>query len=95
MSRSAATLDLWPIGNCQVSALVDTRGHFVWGCVPRVDGDPVFSALMRGEDGETHGSWAIDLDGCQRISQGYLRNTPVLRTEMVDDHGNSLSLIHI
>ena len=38
------TLDLWPIGNGQVSALIDTAGQFVWGCVPRVDGDPVFLA---------------------------------------------------
>ena len=38
-----ATMDLWPIGNCQVSALVDRNGRFVWGCLPRVDGDPAFS----------------------------------------------------
>ena len=31
-------MNLWPIGNCQVSALVDGTGRFVWGCVPRVDG---------------------------------------------------------
>ena len=30
-------------------ALVDRAGRFVWGCVPRVDGDPVFSALVGGE----------------------------------------------
>ncbi len=41
-----ASVDLWPIGNCQVSALVDRAGVFVWGCVPRVDGDPAFSALL-------------------------------------------------
>ena len=48
------TLDLYPIGNCQVSALIDRAGRFVWGCVPRVDGDPVFSALIGGETPE-HG----------------------------------------
>ena len=41
-----ATLDLWPIGNCQVSALVDRAGRFVWGCTPRVDGDPAFCSLL-------------------------------------------------
>lgn len=41
-----ATMDLWPIGNCQVSALVDRNGRFVWGCLPRVDGDPAFSSLL-------------------------------------------------
>ena len=43
------TLDLWPIGNCQASALIDRAGRMVWGCVPRVDGDPVFSALLDHE----------------------------------------------
>ena len=37
-----SSLDLWPIGNCQVSALVDGAARLVWGCVPRVDGDPLF-----------------------------------------------------
>lgn len=41
-----ATLDLWPIGNCQVSALVDRARRFVWGCTPRVDGDPAFCSLL-------------------------------------------------
>src|SRR3546814_9202800 len=45
-SDMTATLDLWPIGNCQVSALIDRAGRFVWGCVPRVDGDPLFSSLL-------------------------------------------------
>ena len=62
-----ATLDLWPIGNCQVSALVDRAGRFVWGCVPRVDGDPVFSSLLdaapRGSEG-ARGFWEIDLESC-------------------------------
>ena len=41
-------LDLFPIGNCAISALIDRQGRFVWACAPRVDGDPVFSALMNG-----------------------------------------------
>ena len=44
-----SSLDLWPVGNCQVSALVDRKGDFVWGCVPRVDGEPIFSSLLGGE----------------------------------------------
>jgi GH15 family glucan-1,4-alpha-glucosidase len=39
-------LNLWPIGNCQVSALVDEQAGFVWGCQPRVDGDPLFCSLL-------------------------------------------------
>ena len=56
-----SSLELWPIGNCQVSALIDTNGDYVWGCVPRVDGDPLFSSLLGGENAE-HGFWAIDLE---------------------------------
>ena len=74
-------LDLWPIGNCQASALIDRAGRFVWACVPRVDGDPVFSALIDNEDYEAEaarGFWAIELEGCVSVTQHYLRNTPVL-----------------
>jgi len=55
------SLDLFPIGNCQVSALVDRAGRFVWGCVPRVDGDPVLSALLGGEEPKD-GFWSIELE---------------------------------
>src|SRR3954467_3953210 len=41
-----AALSLWPIGNCQVSALVDCAAGFVWGCAPQVDGDPLFCSLL-------------------------------------------------
>ena len=41
-----ADLSLWPIGNCQVSALVDRAAGFVWACAPRVDGDPLFCSLL-------------------------------------------------
>ena len=56
-------LDLAPIGNCAASALVDRNGAFVWACVPRIDGDPMFSALLSGEDPADvkRGVWAIDL----------------------------------
>ncbi len=41
-----SSLNLWPIGNCQVSALVDEMASLVWACQPRVDGDPLFCALL-------------------------------------------------
>jgi GH15 family glucan-1,4-alpha-glucosidase len=85
-------MNLWPIGNCQVSALVDTNGRFVWGCVPRVDGDPVFSALLGGDAPET-GFWAVDLKDCVRTEQHYLRNTPVLVTRHEDAAGNAIEVV--
>jgi GH15 family glucan-1,4-alpha-glucosidase len=91
-----ATLDLWPVGNCQVSALVDRAGRFVWGCTPRVDGDPAFCSLLddappAGEN--AFGFWEIDLDGCVKTSQHYLRNTPVLVTRHSDAGGNILEIV--
>ena len=77
------SLDLWPIGNCQVSALIDLSGNIVWACVPRVDGDPLFSSLLGGEEPEL-GFWAIDLDDCETVEQEYLRNTPILVTRKTD-----------
>lgn len=88
-------LDLWPIGNCQTSALVDNRGRFVWGCVPRVDGDPVFCSLLSSnsyDDDKTRGFWSIDLEDCVETRQYYLRNTPVLVTEKTDSQGNSIAI---
>jgi len=86
------SLNLWPIGNCQVSALIDTAGRMVWGCIPRVDGDPLFSALLGGEEPD-HGYWAIELEGAVRTEQRYLRNTPVLETIQSDGAGAAIQII--
>lgn len=85
-------LDLAPIGNCSVSALIDREGRFVWACAPRVDGDPVFSALMDGDDPE-HGFWSIELSDMASIEQAYVRNTAVLRTVMTDERGASVEIL--
>lgn len=87
-----ASLDLWPIGNCQVSALIDLDGQFVWGCVPRVDGDPLFSALLDGDSPEV-GFWAIDVEDREQTTQEYLRNTPILVTRHRDARGGEVEVI--
>ncbi len=89
---SRPNLDLAPIGNCSVSALIDRAGRFVWACAPRVDGDPVFSALMDGDDPE-HGFWAIELADMVTIEQAYVRNTAVLRTVMTDERGAAVEIL--
>lgn len=86
------SLELWPIGNCHVSALVDGAGRFVWGCIPRVDGDPVFCALLGGTAPE-HGLWDIALEGRTAVRQHYLRNTAVLVTRQEDGPGNAIEVI--
>lgn len=44
-----SSLELGVIGNCQVSALIDRSGRYVWACLPRLDGDPVFCSLLRND----------------------------------------------
>jgi GH15 family glucan-1,4-alpha-glucosidase len=85
-------LDLAPIGNCAISALIDRSGRFVWACAPRVDGDPVFSALMDGNSPE-HGFWSIELEGQVSADQTYVRNTPVLRTVLTSQDGASVEIL--
>lgn len=85
-------LDLWPIGNCQVSTLIDRAGRFVWGCVPRVDGDPLFSALLGGDE-PAAGFWSIELEDSASVEQSYLRNTPILVTRHTDAAGNAMEVV--
>ena len=85
------SLELWPIGNCQVSGLVDTRGALVWGCVPRVDGDPVFCALMNG-DRQDQGTWRFELEGQVAATQYYERNTPILVTRLEAEDGSAVEI---
>ena len=69
------------IGNCAVAALVDTRGSINWFCLPRLDGDPVFHALLgHGPGAPDDGAFSIELDGFVDAEQVYEPNTAVLRT---------------
>ncbi|MBV9509356.1 MAG: glycoside hydrolase family 15 protein, partial [Caulobacteraceae bacterium] len=89
-------LDLAPIGNCSVSALIDRMGRYVWACVPRFDSDPIFSCLLGDRDpsDETaRGLWAIDLLDQVEAKQSYLRNTAILRTELTDRNGGALEIL--
>jgi GH15 family glucan-1,4-alpha-glucosidase len=87
-------LNLWPIGNCQVSALIDCEARFVWGCAPRVDGDPLFCSLLDPKcDSELPcGEWSIAVENQARCEQHYLRNTPILRTKLTDADGGAVEI---
>jgi GH15 family glucan-1,4-alpha-glucosidase len=94
--RHMSSLDLAVIGNCMIAALVDRRAQIVWGCFPRFDGDPVFSALLDSPEGrsdaEQRGVFAIDLIGMQTCEQTYLENTAVLVSTMTDSSGNIVEI---
>ena len=92
----AASLDLAVIGNCSASALIDRLGRYVWACAPRVDGEPVFSALLSGadnDDADATGFWSVEIEGFVSARQDYLRNTPILRTELTDDSGGVVEIL--
>lgn len=90
-----ADLNLWPVGNCQVSGLIDAQGSLVWGCVPRVDGDPVFCALLDdpAEGEEPRGIWSLELVDQVSSRQRYLRNSPILATVLTDAHGGEVEIL--
>ncbi|WP_068865786.1 glycoside hydrolase family 15 protein [Erythrobacter dokdonensis] len=87
-----ADLELWPIGNCQVSALIDREGAVAWSCVPRVDGDPVFCALLNGDSREA-GIWRFELAGQVSATQEYIRNTPILVTRLEAEDGSAVEVL--
>lgn len=80
-----SNLNLWPIGNCQVSALIDAAAGMVWACQPRVDGDPMFCGLL--EPKQAQGEWRICLEDQVSAEQRYLKNTPILVTRLTDADG--------
>ncbi|MFW5329802.1 glycoside hydrolase family 15 protein [Hydrogenophaga sp. ZJX-1] len=82
------SLSLGVVGNCAFSALIDPHGRVVWSCLPRFDGDPVFHALLGGEDGA--GAFAIEIEHLDKARQYYDPNTAVLHTELWDTKGQGL-----
>lgn len=82
-------LNLGVIGNCQIAALIDSTGRIVWTCLPRFDGDPIFSRLIDEAD---RGYFAIELQDLTATRQYYERNTAVLCTELDDRHGGRLRI---
>jgi len=87
----SSSLELWPVGNCQVSGLIDEGAGLVWGCVPRVDGDPVFCALLNG-DNRQNGVWRFVLEGQVKSEQRYVRNTAMLVTRLEAEDGSAVEI---
>jgi GH15 family glucan-1,4-alpha-glucosidase len=87
-----AQLDLSPIGNCAVASLVDTKGVHRWFCFPRLDADPVFNALVNGDDPQT-GFMDIVVENLATIHQAYIRNTAVLETIYETKAGETLRVL--
>ncbi|MFT4089675.1 MAG: glycoside hydrolase family 15 protein [Asticcacaulis sp.] len=94
--QPAHSLNLSPIGNCMVSALIDPQGRWVWSCAPRFDSDPVFSSLVSGvaPDSEAaQGLWSIEVIDQVAVRQAYARNSAVLHTWLTDADGAEVEII--
>jgi GH15 family glucan-1,4-alpha-glucosidase len=95
MSRPReSSLELGVVGNCQVSALVDEVGRMVWACMPRFDSNPVFCALLMGDQQELQrGVFEILLEDFVHAEQAYVPNTPILETFLHDAHGGCVKIV--
>ena len=89
-----ASLQLAMIGNCAISALIDTRARIVWCCMPRFDGDPVFCALLDSAGGSVlDGTLSVELEGSCRSEQSYDAGTAIVRTRMFDAQGQGIEVV--
>jgi GH15 family glucan-1,4-alpha-glucosidase len=86
------TLDLAAIGNCAIASLIDRAGRHLWFCFPRLDADPVFSALLGGA-APTQGFMDVVVRGAVETQQRYLTNTAVLETIITDKNGGKVRII--
>jgi GH15 family glucan-1,4-alpha-glucosidase len=92
-NTARSSLDLGLIGNSRTGALVDPQAGIVWWCHPRLDGDPVCSALLSGAPRPEHGYADVRLEGQVSARQAYLPNTPILVTTLVDAAGSEVEVI--
>lgn len=85
------TLDLAVVGNSNIAALLDTKGTIVWSCWPRIDGDPIFCALVDGNEPDA-GIFSIGFDEDATSAQAYVRNTAIVRTIVTSASGASFAI---
>ncbi len=78
-------LDLALIGNGRTAALLEPGSRIVWWCFPRFDSDPVLCRLLAGD--EEKGFTDVVVEGLKDVKSEYLRNTPIVVTELTDEKG--------
>ncbi|NHK26632.1 glycoside hydrolase family 15 protein [Parvularcula flava] len=81
------SLELGMVGNGTIAGLIDEQGAYGWLCLPRLDGKPVFNALLGGS-----GTFAVELEGFVRSRQYYIRNTAVLCTVLEAEDGSAVEI---
>lgn len=92
MTDEIKGLHLAAIGNGTVASLITPTGRHVWFCFPRLDGDPVFNALLGGT-APSAGYMDARLHGQTATEQRYLPNTAVLETVLTDASGSQAMVL--
>ncbi|MBR0670224.1 glycoside hydrolase family 15 protein [Neoroseomonas soli] len=87
-------LDYAVIGNCAVASLISASARHEWFCFPRLDGEPVFNALLGGSD-PSHGFMDVLLRDQVQARQRYLRNTAVVETLLTDADGGGVRVLDV
>ena len=82
-----STLELGIIGNGTVAALIDPNASIQWMCLPRLDGEPVFNALLGGG-----GAFSVTLADQVEAKQTYVRNTAVIETVLTSADGAAIRI---
>lgn len=85
------SLDLAVVGNSNMAALIDRTGTIVWSCWPHIDGDPIFCALIDGNEPD-FGFFSIGFDEEATTAQAYVRNTAIVRTVATAASGASFAI---
>ncbi|MEM7768613.1 MAG: glycoside hydrolase family 15 protein [Pseudomonadota bacterium] len=80
-------LELGIVGNGTVAGLIDRQGSLCWLCLPRLDGEPVFNALVGGG-----GRFGIDLADRTKVEQRYARNTAIIETTLEAADGSVIKI---
>ena len=65
------------IGNCKSSSLINADSSIDWCCLPQFDSSAVFCKII---DEKIGGSFKIEVDKSYTITQHYLNNTAILKT---------------
>src|SRR5216684_7186587 len=86
-----SSLDLGVIGNCAIASLIDRNGRHVWHGLGRLDGDPVFNALLGGSE-PVSGFMEAAVTGAKESHQRYLPNTAILET-IIEGAGGTMRIV--
>ena len=94
-THPSCNLELGVIGNGTLAALIDPAGTILWCGFPRLDGDPIFCALLGGarpyrpQEPDNGGYFALEpAGGLASSHQEYRLNSAVLVTRIEDGEGN-------